>query len=207
MAHLPIHLELTGVALLVVGAGPVGRRRVLAALDAGARVRWVAPDVPLEGPASVEARARAFLPDDLLNTRLVFACADAQTNEAVVRAARLAGVWVCRADRPAAGDFVLPARIRRGALSLGLATGGVSPAATAVLRQRLEALLPARWGTFVEVMGAARGRLDRGSRRTELLRRVAPSVLAAIMRAPEDAEGRAVEAAGRALLARHLSEE
>ncbi|HEX3772742.1 MAG TPA: NAD(P)-dependent oxidoreductase, partial [Polyangiaceae bacterium] len=40
----PLFLKLRGRAVLVVGAGPIAERKVEALLDAGARVRLVAPE-------------------------------------------------------------------------------------------------------------------------------------------------------------------
>ncbi|MCB9538645.1 MAG: hypothetical protein H6704_20585 [Myxococcales bacterium] len=67
-------MRLTGRTVLVVGAGPVGRRRVAALRAAGATVRWVAPDVPA-APAVTEAVAAPFDPAHLRGALLAFACA------------------------------------------------------------------------------------------------------------------------------------
>ena len=76
-----------------------------------------------------------------------FAAATAAVNRRVVADARRAGVWVCSASDPDAGDFTVPAVWRDGPLTLTVATAGASPALAAALRDRAaEALGPAAAG-------------------------------------------------------------
>ena len=143
---------------MVVGAGVVGRRRAAKLADAGARVRWVAPDVPVD--AEADAVRERFAPAHLDDACLVFACATPEVNADVVTAAHARGLLAGRADAPTGGDFDVPAVIRRGALLVSLGTGGAAPAATRVLRAALDARLPAAWGQLVDEVAAARPDLD-----------------------------------------------
>ncbi len=170
----PVHLRLDGRIVLVVGAGPVGRRRVAALREAGAVVRWVAPDAPPSGLRAV------FEPAHLDGVRLAFACASPAVNAAVVAAARAQGVLVGRADRPEAGDLDVPARVRRGRLLLSLGTGGAAPAATRALRQALEERVPRVWSEFVERMADARARLRGAADRAARLEALANPLLEAL---------------------------
>ncbi len=190
---MPLHMRLTGRTVLVVGAGAVGRRPPAALVAAGARVRWVAPDVPAE-PTVAEARAAPFDPAHLRDALLAFACATPAVNAAVAAAARAAGVLVGRADAPEAGDLVVPAVVRRGTVDIGLTSG--APAATAALRRALEAVVPEAWGTFAALVGQARARLAGAPDRAARLRALADGpLLALLLRGDTEAARRLAERA------------
>jgi len=158
-ALYPLHLRLTHRLVVVVGAGPVGRRRVASLSETSARLRWVAPDVPTTAEVAEPVRA-PFSPDHLDGAHLVFACATPEANAEVVRAARARGLLVGRADSPDEGDFNVPARLRRGALLVSLGTGGSAPAATRAIRDALSTRLPASWAVVVDEVAAARPDAD-----------------------------------------------
>lgn len=102
----PLHLDLTGKRVLVVGAGPVGVRRGRAAAAAGAAVEVVALDAPddLELPVT----RRAFVPSDVDGAWLVLSCTGT-VDAAVAEASRARGVWCVRADAASASDAWVPA--------------------------------------------------------------------------------------------------
>lgn len=138
----PAFLEVAGKPCLVVGGGPVARRKALALAACGARVTVVAPDVArgLRAGKNIALRRRAFAAGDLRSPApwLVIAATD---DEALNR--RVAGlcarrrIWVNVADRPALCGFILPAVVRRGALTFAISTGGASPALAKFVGRRL----------------------------------------------------------------------
>lgn len=158
MADYPITLHLRNQLCVVVGAGPVGLRKLGGLRQAGARIRLIAPDAPeaLAAP-DLELCRRPFAPDDLAGAALVFAATDDRTlNAAIARQARAVGALVNVADAPQEGDFTLPAVCRQGGLTLAVASGGASPALSALLRDRLAVELGPEWGTLLEIAAALR---------------------------------------------------
>lgn len=140
----PVFLDLTGVPVLVVGAGPIAARKVDGLVAAGAVVRVVAPDVSddLDRAAIEELRERRYEPTDLAGVRLVVtATGDADVDATVAADATAAGIWVNAADQPADCSFILPAIARNGPLSIAVSTGGASPALARRLRDRAGTLL------------------------------------------------------------------
>lgn len=144
----PVALDLHGVTVLVVGAGPVAARKVEGLSAAGAVVHVVAPEV---GPAIESAvldghvarlRLRPFEPTDLDGVRLVITVTGVPDVDAAVAAhATAAGIWVNAADRPEDCTFILPAIARRGPLTIAVSTDGSSPALAGRLRDRAAGLL------------------------------------------------------------------
>ena len=153
----PLFLDLEGRPVLVVGGGPVAARKVAGALEAGARVTVVAPEVCPEireraDRGDIRWAPRGFEPGDMGGTVLAFvATSDPAVNRRAAREARAQGVWVNAADDPGGSDFHVPAVVRRGALTVAVATEGASPEAAAWVRDRIAELLPPALGELVEL--------------------------------------------------------
>ena len=140
----PVVLDLTGVPVLVVGAGPIGARKVAGLAAAGALVRVVATTVSdaLDRATVAELRERPYRVEDLDGVRLVVtATGDAAVDAAVAGDARAAGLWVNAADQPADCTFILPAVARNGPLSVAVSSNGTSPALARRLRDHAATLL------------------------------------------------------------------
>jgi siroheme synthase-like protein len=143
----PVVLDLHGVPVLVVGAGPIAARKVTGLAAAGAVVRVVAPEVSAAMAAELDAghvdtlERRAFEPADLDGVRLVVTATGGEADRAVAAAATAAGVWVNAADRPDECSFILPAIARRGSVSVAVSTDGASPALARRLRDEVAGML------------------------------------------------------------------
>jgi precorrin-2 dehydrogenase/sirohydrochlorin ferrochelatase len=132
--------DLTGRLAVVVGGGPVGQRKARALLEAGAIVRLVcleAQPTGLDRPRLVWLK-EPYNPDHLAGAALVFAAADAALNRVVAADARRRGIWVNCSDDPPAGDFVVPATLRRGDFVVAVGTNGAAPALARRVRDRLQ---------------------------------------------------------------------
>ena len=159
MSGYPIVLDLRGHLAVVVGGGTVGRRKVAGLLTAGARVRLIScdPVPPTCWQTPIELHLRPFHPTDLDGARLALAATGiAEVDRAVLAAARERGIPANLAADPAAGDFTLPALLRRGDLLIAVATNGRAPALAAVIRDRLAAGFSAEWALAVEIAAQLR---------------------------------------------------
>ena len=67
------------------------------------------------------------------------------------RAANAAGIPVNVADRPQLSDFILPAIVDRDEVVVAISTGGASPTLATLLRGRIEAMLPTRFGAVAKL--------------------------------------------------------
>ena len=165
----PVNLAVQGRPCLVVGGGPVARRKAEGLLACGAAVTVVAPDVDEELAAlPVTVERRPYRAGDASRYRLVIAATDDGTaNAAVAADAEAAGVWVNAADDIERSSFTLPSVGRRGPIVVAVSTGGESPAFAAWLRRRIEAELGGEYEVLLRLLSEARDTIRAAGRSTE----------------------------------------
>lgn len=129
--------------MVVVGAGRVALRKTLGLVECGAMVTVVAPEGMAElAGLGVKWKRRRFRRPDLRGAVLAFAATnDRRVNRAVAEEAERQGIPVNVADCKEECRFLVPARVRRGDVTVAISTGGASPRRAAALRRRIEALV------------------------------------------------------------------
>ncbi len=145
MDYLPIFLNLKGKLCLLVGGGEVARRKAGVLLDAGAKVRVVAPAIGAELAAlpRVESIVARFEAQHLEGVALVIAATnDRNVNHQVSELARARNLPANVVDAPDQCSFIMPAILDRSPLTVAFSNGGASPVLTRMLRGKLEALIP-----------------------------------------------------------------
>lgn len=165
MGFYPIFIEVGRRRCVVIGGGVVAQRRIEGLLAAGATVTVVSPVitdalVKLVAQGALRHIARAYKPGDLAGCNLAFvATDDREVNQGIFSEALLRGIWINSADDPENCDFILPAVVRRGELSVAICTGGASPATTRAIREELETYLTADYTRLVQIAGEVRAKL------------------------------------------------
>jgi precorrin-2 dehydrogenase / sirohydrochlorin ferrochelatase len=140
-AYYPVFLDLRNRPVVVIGGGRVAARKVAGLVEAGARVRVIAPRVinPVRAEAVVRRRYRK---GDLKGAVLAFAATnDRRVNRAVALEAHRRRIPVNVADSLEECTFLVPARVTRGAVQIAISTSGTSPRLAKELRKKLEAVL------------------------------------------------------------------
>jgi precorrin-2 dehydrogenase/sirohydrochlorin ferrochelatase len=184
----PLFLNLAGRLAVVVGGGPVGRRKAQALLDGGAAVRLVClePRPAEEISPALEWITAPYQTNHLDGASLVLAAAP-PVNAQVAADARARGLWVNSASDPRSADFFLPSLVHRGNLVIAIGTGGKAPALARAVRLLIEEQLDeafAYWvGLLAEMRPLVRQLIAEPGQRHELLRRLcAPNWLERLRR-------------------------
>jgi uroporphyrin-III C-methyltransferase/precorrin-2 dehydrogenase/sirohydrochlorin ferrochelatase len=134
MDLLPLFLKLAGRRVVVVGTGAVAAGKLDALVRAGADVRVVDGD--------------AFVPADLDGAWLVVSAASPDINARVAAAAESRRIFVNAVDDPPNASAYLGGVVRRSGVTIAISTSGDAPALAGILREGIDALLPAdldRW--------------------------------------------------------------
>ena len=155
---LPLFLTLTGRRVLLVGGGPVAAAKLRQLLAVGADVHVVAPRVDAEiVRAGVTIARRRFEPADLDETWLVVAAATPEANREVAAAADARRIFVNAVDDLSNATAFLGGVVRRGGVTIAISTSGDAPALAGLLREALDAVLPAELDTWVDQARRERG--------------------------------------------------
>jgi siroheme synthase-like protein len=130
---------------------------------------------------------RLYRAGDLADALLVIAATnDSAINESVWQEAKQRRCLVNVVDDPAHCNFIVPAVVRRGEVTIGIATGGASPALARRLRERLESLVGPEYGHLAILLAELRPELQSRFKdekaRQEAAYRLVDSDLAEIIR-------------------------
>jgi len=147
MDAFPAFFPLAGRTVAIVGEGEPAEAKARLFDGSPARLLRIETARALD-PASYEDASLAFI-----------AAGDSAFREAAANAARQAGAVVNVVDHPALSDFHTPALVDRGAVVAAVGTTGTSPMLAALLRNDIEARIPASAGRVAALFGDMRARL------------------------------------------------
>jgi precorrin-2 dehydrogenase/sirohydrochlorin ferrochelatase len=171
------------VNALVVGGGNVGTRRALSLLDAGARVRVIAPAISdaLEAEShrsdrlSLERREYTGGQDIADATIVVAATASQAVNEQIARDAKAMNAAVNVADAPEKGNFSFLALHRVGDVTIAVSADGV-PNAAGRIRDSIAERIDSKYSDAVKQCSEVRDRVL-ATKGSEEWRRVARDLI------------------------------
>ncbi|WP_298257532.1 siroheme synthase CysG [Bradyrhizobium sp.] len=160
MRFLPVFLDVQRGVVLLAGAGDLARAKLRVLASAGAQVRWYTTDGnhDLGGLGADEAARVELAAGDPLTAELsgvvAIVCAGAgDTGAALSSRAQALGLPVNVMDDLEHSTFIFPAIVDRGDVVVAVGTGGTSPVVARRVRERIEALLPARLGELASFVG------------------------------------------------------
>jgi uroporphyrin-III C-methyltransferase/precorrin-2 dehydrogenase/sirohydrochlorin ferrochelatase len=172
--YYPASLDLVRKRVVLVGGGAIATGKVRGLLPCRPEpLVVIAPDATpyiadMARMGLLQWNRRAYCDGDLERADLAFAATDDRAlNARVAVEARSRGVPILSVDDVPNCDFIAPALVRRGNLSIAISTSGRSPAMARRVRERLDAAVPASWGALLDVAAAARDALGDARREVD----------------------------------------
>lgn len=206
MAYFPIFIEIEKKKCLVVGGGKVALRKVETLLRYDAQVHVVSREIceeirallPLENiheeellPSPGDTNAGELLPecscgpewplpDYFTGAALVVAATGSrEVNHRVAQFCREKRIPVNVADAPEECTFFFPAVVKKGDISIGVNTGGKSPAVSSQVRRDIEKAIPDYYEAIADQLGVLReyvkSHVEREPDRRKILKQAAAS--------------------------------
>jgi uroporphyrin-III C-methyltransferase / precorrin-2 dehydrogenase / sirohydrochlorin ferrochelatase len=163
MRYLPVFLDLKAGPVLLVGAGELARAKLRVLAAAGAQIRWYATDghhelsgLEADDAARIELMTGDPLAADLSGIIAILCAGAGDVGVAMSVKAKAVGLPVNVMDDLAHSTFIFPAIVDRGDVVVAVGTGGASPVVARRVRERIEAMLPARIGDLASFIGGFR---------------------------------------------------
>jgi uroporphyrin-III C-methyltransferase/precorrin-2 dehydrogenase/sirohydrochlorin ferrochelatase len=202
MRFLPVFLDLQTGPILLVGGGELARAKLRLLLSAGARIRWYATDgqhdvsgLDAAEAARIEHAEGDPLTADLSGVIAVLCAGAGELGPAMSARAKAVGLPVNVMDDLTHSTFIFPAIVDRGDVVVAVGTGGASPVVARRVRERIEAMLPARIGDLATFIGRWRksihGRIAEFPLRRRFWERVVDGPIGALVLAGRNDEAEA----------------
>ena len=160
--YFPISLNIENRHCIVIGGGKVAARKAQSLLTNKGKVTVISPDLEetlskLATSQSIQWIQRGYQKGDLTDAFLVIAATDdTKVQEAVFHEAEQHNLLLNVADVPKWCNFILPATVRRGDLTISISTAGKSPALAKRMRQALEKEYSDDHARLLEILGNLR---------------------------------------------------
>jgi precorrin-2 dehydrogenase / sirohydrochlorin ferrochelatase len=154
----PIHVNLLGKKVVVVGGGAVAERRVMGLLETGAQIDIVSPNLTQslqkigEDSPFICWKKKRFTANDLVDAHLIIAATDHRETNLLVKESANSHQLVNIVNDPEEGNFIIPSVVKRGMLTVSISTGGASPTLSAQIRSHLEETYDEKYEQYLEFL-------------------------------------------------------
>ena len=160
--YYPIFIDVEDHDVVIIGGGEVCARKAETMMRYGAKVTIVSPEFTPEierwgKDGKLTLRRKRYESGDLDGASIVIASTDdTSVNEQVAADARARKVPVNVVDVTPLCEFIVPAIIDKGSVTLAVSTGGKSPALARTLKEDLQRLVGPEYAEVNDVLGTLR---------------------------------------------------
>ncbi len=161
MYYYPVMLDLQKRKCLIAGGGLIALRKVTGLLRAGADVVVVSPEFEQRFRRfknSIVMIQKPFDPEDITpDCAIVIAATNVdKINKMVSERARVLNIPCNVVDQPELCSFIVPAVIRRGAVSVALSTNAASPRFSKYLKKKIGEAVTTDYAIIAALMAEVR---------------------------------------------------
>ena len=161
----PILISLERFPCLVVGGGKVACRKVLSLLEFNAEITVISPKfckqlLDMYQRGLIQIIRKSYSKEFIKNYKIIFSTTDnPETNRIIRNDCNSEGILLNAADNPALCDFILPANIKRGDLTISISSQGKAPFFTKEMKKKLEQYITPVYADIMELAGEYRKKL------------------------------------------------
>ncbi|MAR90383.1 MAG: uroporphyrinogen-III C-methyltransferase [Pseudomonadales bacterium] len=163
MKYFPLFHHIEHKRCLIVGGGKVALRRVKALVAANAKVHLIAPEILPELQQLIRQHQGQVSRKkvDISSLSIEYFCVIAATNNRevnsdLVKFSNSYGIPVNVVDDQSCCDFIFPSIIDRAPLTVAVSNNGSSPLLSRLLKQQIDAYVPASFGVLSQFVGEHR---------------------------------------------------
>lgn len=157
LAFLPLFMDLKHRQVLVVGQGEKAARKVELLLQADASIVLCFNNATeeikpfLTGDSGIKTVSGGYVSALLKGMKLVVAATETDQDVVIASEADAAGIPVNVVNQASLSTFIFPSIINRSPVIAAVSSSGKLPVFTRLIRNQLEAAIPASYGRLVEV--------------------------------------------------------
>lgn len=144
MNHFPLCIDIKDKEVIVCGSSAQACDKIRRILPFSPHIRIIAGEINPEIEAfGINIEQKRFEESDLAGFPVfVIAAESFEENRRIARICRKNHIPVNAVDQPTECDFIFPSIVGRGDLCISITTGGRSPSASVLLRERIEEIIP-----------------------------------------------------------------
>ena len=160
--YYPIMLDISGKKCVVIGGGPVAERKVCSLLEYHAEVTVISPKLTERLTLLYEEKKiyfinRIYLRGDLKDFYLVYvAVGDSVVNKECLEESKEEKNLINVVDVPNMSEFIAPAYIKKGDITVSISTNGKSPMLCRKIKEDIEELLKDISEEYINVLAELR---------------------------------------------------
>jgi precorrin-2 dehydrogenase/sirohydrochlorin ferrochelatase len=160
--YYPIFLDIENRNVVIIGGGNVCARKAETMMNYGAKVTIVSPEFTDEieqwaKNGALQIKRKKYDEHDLEGANIVIASTDDQSvNEQIAADCRRRRIPVNVVDVTPLCEFIVPAIIEKGSVTLAVSTGGKSPALARTLKEDLQRMVGPEYAEVNDVLGTLR---------------------------------------------------
>ena len=160
--YYPIFIDIEDRSVVIIGGGEVCARKAETMMKYGARVTVVSPAFTAEiaqwaNDGKLTTREKRYDSADLDGANIVIASTDdTSVNEQIAADCRERRLPVNVVDVTPLCEFIVPAIIDKGSVTLAVSTGGKSPALARTLKEDLQRMIGPEYAEVNDALGTLR---------------------------------------------------
>ena len=158
----PILINLQRFPCLVVGGGQVAFRKIQSLLSYNVKITVLSPKIckPLKTlikKNKIKIIPKAYSKEYIKNFRIIFCATDNQKiSEQVHSDCKIGNKLLNVADVPDLCDFILPAVVRRGDLTISVSSQGRAPFFAKEIKNKIDHIFPSYYEDIIDLAGKFR---------------------------------------------------